>query len=220
VRQTLLAACRRRANTNACRSRRRDRAALSRFINERAGEITDHLLKAGSFADSRKLVRYLILAGKSALEAGLRGSAAQLSVGLSYEGALDPREKAELLASLAIGELSLEHWDAAVTSLREVLEIYTGLGDREMIGSSFAELADAFIWVGRFQEATETARGGLAYLGAGVSANRLRLLSALGQASAASAGREQACAALREALEIASKLGDPSLKPGCLAPAQ
>ena len=184
-----------------------------RFINERAGEITDHLLKAGSFADSRKLVRYLILAGKSALEAAAYEEARRsFRSALSYEGALDAREKAELLASLAIGELSLEHWDEAVASLREVLEIYSGLGDREMIGNSFAELADAFIWVGRFKEATETARGGLAYLGAGVSANRLRLLSALGQASAASAGREQACAALREALEIASKLGDPKLE--------
>ena len=38
-------------------------------INERAGEIADHLLKAGSFADDQRLVRYLTLAGKSALEA-------------------------------------------------------------------------------------------------------------------------------------------------------
>jgi tetratricopeptide (TPR) repeat protein len=184
-----------------------------RFVNERAGEITDHLLKAGSFADSRKLVRYLILAGKSALEgAAFEEARRSFRSALSYQGALDHREKAELLASLAIAELSLEHWDAAVTSLREALEIYTSLGDREMIGHSFAELADAFIWVGRFQEATETARRGLDYLGQDVSANRLRLLSALGQASAASAGREQACEALREALEIASKLSDPLLE--------
>ena len=187
-----------------------------RFVNERAGEITDHLLKAGSFADSRKLVRYLILAGKSALEAAAFEEARRsFRSALSYQGALDQREKAELLASLATAELSLEHWDAAVTSLREVLEIYTSLGDREMIGSSFAELADAFIWVGRFQEATETAVRGLDYLGQDVSANRIRLLAAIGQANAASAGREQACVALREALEIASKLKIRSSRPGC-----
>ena len=58
----------------------------------------------------------------------------------------------------------------------------------------------------------ETARRGLAYLGEDVSANRLRLLAVLGQASAASAGREPACAALREALEIATKLADPKLE--------
>jgi tetratricopeptide (TPR) repeat protein len=184
-----------------------------RFVSERAGEITDHLLKAGSFADSRKLVRYLILAGKSALEgAAYEEARRSFRSALSYQGALEQRERAELLASLATAELSLELWDAAVTNLREVLEIYTSLGDREMIGRSFAELADTSILVGRWQEATETARRGLDYLGEDVSANRLRLLSALGQASAASAGREQACEALQEALEIASKLGDPKLE--------
>src|ERR1700687_2490853 len=38
-------------------------------VNERAGDIADHLLKAGSFADERRLVHYLTLAGKAALEA-------------------------------------------------------------------------------------------------------------------------------------------------------
>ena len=37
--------------------------------NERAAEVADHLFKAGSFADSQKLVRWLTLAGKSALAA-------------------------------------------------------------------------------------------------------------------------------------------------------
>jgi predicted ATPase len=35
----------------------------SRALNERAGEIADHLLKAKSFADEQTLVRYLTLAG-------------------------------------------------------------------------------------------------------------------------------------------------------------
>ena len=111
-----------------------------------------------------------------------------------------------------MSELGLERWDAAVASLREVLEIYTNLGDRDMIGKSFAELADAFVWVGRLRDAMETARQGLDYLGADVSANRVRLLAVLGQASAASAGREKACDALREALDVASKLSDPKLE--------
>ena len=40
-----------------------------RFVSERAGEIAEHLLKAGSFANSRRLVRYLTVAGKNALQA-------------------------------------------------------------------------------------------------------------------------------------------------------
>ena len=183
------------------------------YPDECAGEISDHLLKAGSFADRPKLVRWLTRAGKSALEAAAFDEARRsLKSALSYQGTEDPGERAHLLASLAMAELGLERWDAALAKLREVLDIYTNLGDREMIGNSFAELADAFVWVGRFDGANETARRGLAYLGADVSANRLRLLAVLGQASAASAGHESACAALREALDIASKLSDPKLE--------
>ncbi len=182
-------------------------------VKERVGEIADHLLKAGSFANNRRLVLYLTLAGKNALEAAAFEDAGRsFRSALSYPGAVDPREKADLLASLAIAELGLERFDEAVGNLSEVLHIYTNLGDRERIGSSFAELADAFSWVGRFQEAAETARRGLAQLDGDVSANRVRLLAALGEASADSAGRESACAALREALEIASKLSDPRLE--------
>jgi tetratricopeptide (TPR) repeat protein len=184
-----------------------------RFVNERAGEISDHLLKAGSFADSRRLVGYLMLAGKNALEgAAFEEARRSFRSALSYQGSLGLREKAELLANLAMTELSLEQYDAAVTDLREALDTYTSLGDREMIGKSFAELADALIWVGRFQDALETARRGLDYLGQDISANRLRLLAAVGQASAASAGHEKACEALREALDIASSLSDPQLE--------
>jgi tetratricopeptide (TPR) repeat protein len=183
-----------------------------RFVNERAGEIVDHLLKAGSFADGRRVVLYLTLAGKSALRAaGFEEARRNFQSALSHKGAVETGERAELLRSLAMAELGLERWDAALANLREVLDIYTNLGDREMIGSSFAELADAFVWVGRSQEAVETAHRGLAYLGADVSASRLRLLAVLGQASA-SAGREPAFAALREALEIATQLSDPKLE--------
>ena len=182
-------------------------------VNERAGEIVDHLLKAGSFADGRRLVHYLTLAGRRALEAAAFEEARRsFQLALTHRGAVEAEEKAELLKSLAMAELGLEEWDAAVANLREVLEIYTNLGQREKIGGSFAELADAFIWVGRFREATETARRGLAYLGADISANRLRLLAVLGQASASSGSREPAFEALREALEIANQLSDPKLE--------
>jgi tetratricopeptide (TPR) repeat protein len=182
-------------------------------VKERAGDIADHLLKAGSFADDGRLVRWLTLAGKRALEAAAFEEARRsFQSALSYQGAVDPRERAGLLASFAMAELSLEQWDAALGSLREVLEIYTKLDDREMIGRSFTELTDAFIWVGRFQEAVETARRGLAYLETDVSPSRGRLLAALGQALAASSGYEAATEGLREALNIASQLSDPKLE--------
>ncbi len=182
-------------------------------VNERAGEITDHLLKAGSFADERKLVRWLTLAGKNSLEAAAFEEARRsFRSALSHEGAVGTRERADLLASLAMAERGLERWDLVLASLREALEIYINLGDQEMIGRSFAELTDAFIWAGRFQEAAETAWRGLAYLQADVSADRVRLLAAFGQAHALAAGYEPAQEALQEALNIASELSDPKLE--------
>jgi predicted ATPase len=182
-------------------------------IKERAGYIADHLIKAGPFGDERKLVDCLTLVGHNALAAAaFEAARANFRSALSHQGTIAVTERAALLASLAMAELSLERWDAALANLREVVEIYTNLGDREMIGRSFAELADALIWGGRFREAIETARRGLAYLGAEVSANRLRLLAVLGQASATSGGREPASAALQEAVDIARQLSDPKLE--------
>jgi tetratricopeptide (TPR) repeat protein len=186
-------------------------------VSERAGEVTEHLLKAGSFADRQKLVRWLMLAGRSALKAAAFEEARRnfLSA-LSHTGAVEVREKANLLASLAMAERGLDQWDAAIAHLREVLEIYIKLDDRKMIGRSFIELAAASIWAGRFQEATETGRRGLTYLQTEVSADRARLLATLAQALAAAGDYQPADEALREALNIASQLSDPKLEAGLL----
>jgi hypothetical protein len=39
-----------------------------------------------------------------------------------------------------MSERGLDQWDAAIARLREVLEIYIQLDDREMIGRSFTDL--------------------------------------------------------------------------------
>ncbi len=179
-------------------------------VNEFAGEISDHLLKAGSFADGQTVVRWLALAGKGALKAAAFEEALRsFRSALSHLDAADVRQRADLLASLAIAQRGLEQWDAALANLHEVIEIYVNLGDREMIGRSFTELTDAFTRVGRFQEATETARRGLAYLQPDVSVDRALLLAALAQALASAGGYGPAHGALREALHIASQLSDP-----------
>ena len=212
VRQTLLAGIsaprRQRLHAGVADAiERLDPAAV-----ERAGEIADHLFKAGSFAERHRFVRWLTLAGRNALEAaGYKDARRSFRSALSHLGAVDARERADLLASLAVAERGLEGWDAALANLREALEIYINLDDRKMIGKGFAELTNTFIWAGNFHEAVETARRGLAYLEADVSANRVRLLAALGHASAPAEGYEPAHEALREALNIASQLSDPKL---------
>ena len=119
-------------------------------IAEHAGYIADHLVKAGSFADERRLVDYLTIAGRNALEAAAFDEArANFRSALSRQAAIGVREKAALLASLAMAEQGLERWDAVSANLREALDIYVSLGDREMIGKTFTELTDAFFFAGR-----------------------------------------------------------------------
>ena len=181
-------------------------------VNERAGDIADHLLKAGSFAERQRLVRWLTLAGKGALEAAAFEEARRsFRSALSHLVEVDVRARADLLTRLAIAERGLEQWDAALANLNEALEIYITLGDREMIGRSFSDLTAAFIWAGRFQQAAQKALRGLAYLQADISADRARLLASLGQARAAAGGYEPTHEPLQEALNIASQLSDPKL---------
>jgi tetratricopeptide (TPR) repeat protein len=214
VRQTLLAgfSAPRRQQSHAAIADAIERLC-PRFAEERAGEIGDHLLKAGSFADGKKLFHYQALAGKSALEAAAFEEARRnFQSALSHQGALDPRQKANLLASLAMAEQGLERWNTALANLREVVEIYINLGDREMISRSFAELTDTLFFAGRLQETAETARRGLAYLQADVSADRVRLLATLGLANGGAGAYEPADEALRDGLNIASQLSDPKLE--------
>ena len=181
-------------------------------LNSSAGEIADHLLKAGSFAERHKVVFWLTQAGRAALKAAAYEEArTSLRSALSHLDAADLRARADLLASLAVAERGLGQWNAVLTVLGDALKIYIDLGDRELIGKAFNELADSFFWASRFQEAAETARRGLNYL-QDVSADRARLLAILGNALTVAAGYGLAHEALGEALNIASQLSDATLE--------
>jgi tetratricopeptide (TPR) repeat protein len=178
-------------------------------LNERAGEISNHLLKAKSLADAGKLVSYLTIAGNNALTAAAFEEARScFETAISHADAAAAKDKAELLANVAIAESGLERWDLALSHLRASLEIYLGIGDREVIGRSFSTLTDALVFAGRYQDAIEIARRGLAHLGKEVGIWRVRLLDALSQSLAGTEGYEPAHAALDEARELAARLDD------------
>ena len=99
-----------------------------------------------------------------------------------------------------------------VANLREALEIYINLADREAIVRTVNGLTDALFWVGRFQEGIETAHRGLAYLQAEVSADRAHLFAILAQAMPSLEPMSRHREALREALNIARQLSDPKLE--------
>jgi tetratricopeptide (TPR) repeat protein len=214
VRQTLLAAI------SAPRQQRMHASvadAIERLnpdaVNERAGEIADHLLKAGSFADGRRVVSYLTLAGKSALEsAAFEEARRNFQSALSHQGAIEAGERVDLLTSLAMAERGLDHWDVAIAKLSEALETYSNLDDREMVGRSFTALTDALFFAGRLGDTVETARRGLACLKSDVRADRVRLLTTLGLANGAARNYEPADEALQDGLNIAVQLSDPKLE--------
>jgi tetratricopeptide (TPR) repeat protein len=181
-------------------------------VDEHAGEIADHLALAKSFADPHNLVRWLTVVGKRELQlAAYEEARRTFQSALSHQDARDVRERAALLTDLAIAEGGLERWDALFATLREALETNISLGDRELAGKGFTDLTDALILAGRFEEASQIAGRGLAYLEGDLSADRARLLAAIGQARAAGASYEPAQEALQQALDLSSQLADPKL---------
>ena len=117
-------------------------------VNQHASEIADHLLKAKSFANGERLVRYLILAGRSALHAAAFEEAQRnFKTALPLQGADDSAERANSLANLAQAERGLERRDETISHLREALEIYLKLDDHELVGENFAELIDVLLCI-------------------------------------------------------------------------
>jgi predicted ATPase len=109
VRQTLLAGFalprRQRLHLQVAEAIERVHAGA---MHERAGEIAHHLVKAGSLADIQKVVRYLTLARKDALEAAAYEDALrQFQSTLSHGDAIDSRQRAHLLSDLALTEPDL-----------------------------------------------------------------------------------------------------------------
>ncbi len=148
-------------------------------VNEYAGEIAHHLLKARSFADRRELARWLMQAGEYALNAAAFEEARKsFRSALSDRNSVNPRKRAERLASFAVAESGLDRRDAAIAHLREALGIYIDLDDRQMIATGYADLTDALTWAAQYHEAIEVARHGLAFLQTNTGPDRVRLLAA------------------------------------------
>jgi tetratricopeptide (TPR) repeat protein len=115
------------------------------------------------------------------------------------------------LASIAIAEMGLGRWEAAHANLRKALEIHIQMGDREMMGASFSQLAQALISAGRDDEAAEIAQRGLTHLQGDVSACRVHLFAALAEARAMGPDHHLAEESWRAALELSAQLSDPKV---------
>jgi tetratricopeptide (TPR) repeat protein len=182
-------------------------------VKEHAGEISYHLLKAGSFASRDALVRSLTEAGSAALEAAAFGEArVHFQSALSRLDQTDSRQRARLLERIGAAYWGLERREEAIFHLREALEIYIDLDDRQMIATAYADLTDALTWTAHNHEAIEVGRHGLAFVETSTGPDRVRLLAATAEALANTANYEPAEQTLSEAFGLSSKLSDPKLE--------
>ena len=182
-----------------------------RAATERAGEIADHLLKAGAFAQRRELATALFLAGRAAL-----GASAFEQAHRWFEAALEyqddqPTMRAETLSAMATADHGLGRVDEAFAHGSEAIDLSVETGDRERIGRSFVDVVDGLMWAGRYPELVHVAHRGLSILAGDRSAHRVRLLCQVALVKAAAGDYEAARDGLTEAMAIAQELGDSAL---------
>jgi tetratricopeptide (TPR) repeat protein len=218
VRQTLLASISapRRQQLHA-----RIAAALESFdptsAKEYAGEISDHLVKAGSFANREALVRWLIDAGNKALEASAFAEArVGFELALSRVDEADARPRAEILYSLGVAKRGLGRWSEAHILWEQALEIFETLADQESIARTCLQLAEGAAWSGKQRETFATAERLLGKLSES-SSDRALLLAILALGKLDEGEPDAAREVFTAALAVAEKLPDTGVKGAVLA---
>jgi len=177
----------------------------------RAGTIAQHLHEAGSAAEPGRLFGHLLVAGKRALEAAAFEDALRhLRRAEPLAGHGDPGGRAELYLDLGRAERGVGRWEEAVVPWRQAIEILQGLGRAESVGRVCAEAAYSLLWAGRFSEAHDLARHGLAALGERETADRARLQGMHGMIVAFTLDYHAGLADIDRAVTLAERLPDPA----------
>jgi tetratricopeptide (TPR) repeat protein len=210
IRQTVL------SDVSAVKRQRlhlRTARAISRLypddLESHAGDLAYHLSRAGRSGDRASLVRYLTIAGNRAFDAAAFDDA----VG-HYEHALslipsgDQLGRAQLLERLAMALRSVGRWDDALRTMDEGLDRYEALGQVEAIGRLGWAMVYQLVWTARLVEGVQVGQRTLAALGNTLSADKARLLSALGWALSVSGDYSTATATFDQARGLAEQVGN------------
>jgi tetratricopeptide (TPR) repeat protein len=184
---------------------------------EQAGEISDHLVKAGSFANRESLFRWLSEAGNKALEASAFEEArVSFELVLSRVDEADARPRAEILYSLGVAKRGLGRWSEAFILWEQALEIFEALADQEGIAKTCLQLAEGAAWSGKQRETFATAERLLAKLSES-SSERALLLAILALGKLDEDEPDAAREVFTAALAVAEKLPDSGVKGAILA---
>jgi eukaryotic-like serine/threonine-protein kinase len=179
-------------------------------LEDHAAELANHLTQATASADGSRLVHYLGVAGKRALEAAAYEDALRyLTDAVSRHDISDRAKHAELLADLATTERSLGKWEDALGHWRKALELYTALGNRLAGGNVYIAIVEALSWAGRYFEGAEFTFRGLALSENDITTDRARLLGAAAVIQTSAGAYQPAEDALLEAVRLAEQLNDP-----------
>jgi tetratricopeptide (TPR) repeat protein len=186
-------------------------------LDHYVGEIADHLVKAGTFAERGALVHWLTRAGNAALEAAAFTTArANLESALSRVDEKDLRQRALLLDSIGFAERGLGRWDDAHRYWEEALNLFIDLDDQEGIGRTCVRFAQGTYQISGWRAAKRIAERGLARL-SGVRSDRALLFTMLGLARRVVGDFRGAEESFNTALALAEELSDEALTGAILA---
>ena len=210
IRQTLL------SGVSAVKRERlhlRTADAISRRYSDdleaHAGDLAYHLSRAGRYGDRASLVRYLKIAGDRAFDAAAFDDAvAHFEHALSLISSADQLGRAQLLERLAMALRSVGRWDDALRTMNEALDRYEALGQVEAIGRLGWAMVYQLVWSARLVEGVQVGQRTLAALGNTVSADKARVLSALGWALSVSGDYPAATATFDQARALAEQVGN------------
>ena len=156
-------------------------------LEAHAADLAYHLSHAGNAGDRASLVRYLMVAGDRAFDAAaFNDSVGHFEHALALIPVSDELGRAELLERLAMALRSVGRWEDALRTMNEALDHYEVLGRAEDIGRLGWAMVYQLTWNGQLIEAVAVCRRAMAPLGDTASADKARLLSALGRALSAS----------------------------------
>jgi class 3 adenylate cyclase/tetratricopeptide (TPR) repeat protein len=210
IRQTLL------ADTSTMRRERLHlRAAQAiedRFapdIERHAADVAHHLERSGHAADNKKLVRYLRIAGRRALEAAAFEDAIDhLEHALSISSEGDKESRAGLLEDRAMALRGLGRWEDALVSMNEALDLYESLGRTQALGRLAWAMVYQLTWAARLTEAVEVAQRALRVLGDAPDPDAARLTSAAAWAVSLSGNYQTSTEMFGQARSLAQHLGE------------
>ncbi|HJV13202.1 MAG TPA: AAA family ATPase [Propionibacteriaceae bacterium] len=210
IRQTLLAGV---PAVNRQQLHLRTADAIARLypddLEAHAGELAYHLSLAGGSADRASLVHYLTIAGERAFDAAAFDDAVgHFEKALSLMPDDGQLGRAQLLERLAMAVRSVGRWEAALSTMNDVLDRYQALGQVGAIGRLGWAMVYQLVWNARLEEGVQVGRRTLAALGNTVSADKARLLSGLAFAISVSGDYATATTMFGQARALAEQVGN------------